>query len=310
MSGVYDDYTTSADQQQQLVDEASYLQISPANAQKHKPTARPTLRARQPAGPLPTVPKDPEPDSSDDDDDEDNQLGDEGLYDPRTMLGLSQDAPSDDGDDSSDNEAQLETADALYDPRTLAGLQTAPTAAEKSEPVPPPAPRRRSQDPNSIKRPLPNIPGPRSSKSQPLPPTPGQAAPSSSTSSSRDAELPPPPPARPSLRRKQRSSDQLDPAAKTPGFVGPVNRSQAETILARYPPGAYLVRTSKAVDGYVISVNTTPGRHVHVKATRTQDGGVRTTDQAFANLTALIAFYKDNTIHSGMPLGSPVQTQL
>ena len=27
MSGVYDDYTTSADQQQQLVDEASYLQV-------------------------------------------------------------------------------------------------------------------------------------------------------------------------------------------------------------------------------------------------------------------------------------------
>ncbi|EGD73951.1 hypothetical protein PTSG_05646 [Salpingoeca rosetta] len=250
------------------------------------------------------------------------------------MLGLAPEPDgNDDNDEDHDSEPEIEMDGCLYDPRTMFGLEEAPSKPpqqqRQQQQQQQQQPKQTDTSPHkpTLRRPLPDVPVPaRSSRHMPLPPTPSKSSstPSqpSSARSSTDAG-PPPLPARPSLRRKKAAATTpvaSDDAASLPGFMGAINRDKAEATLRMYPPGAYLIRTSKSVNGYVISANTTPGRHVHVKVTRTRNGGVATlnaflvfntlvqTDQSFPDMPTLVSFYKEHTIHSGIALGVPVQT--
>ncbi|EDQ86302.1 uncharacterized protein MONBRDRAFT_28474 [Monosiga brevicollis MX1] len=112
-------------------------------------------------------------------------------------------------------------------------------------------------------------------------------------------ESSPMPPSRPSL------TPQTAPAPTAPETAtymhGMQSRSEAEARLANNPPGTFLVRETKAVDGFVVSVATSPRTFAHVKVTR-RAGSLATTDRVFDDLPELIAFYKQHSIHSGIPL--------
>eukprot|EP00730_Choanoeca_flexa_P000514 TRINITY_DN10228_c0_g1_i6.p1 TRINITY_DN10228_c0_g1~~TRINITY_DN10228_c0_g1_i6.p1 ORF type:complete len:201 (+),score=22.52 TRINITY_DN10228_c0_g1_i6:56-658(+) len=107
-------------------------------------------------------------------------------------------------------------------------------------------------------------------------------------------------PSRPSLRTPDTTAiDRSKQYAH-----GSINRKDAEARLEGKPSGTFLVRESPSVDGFVISVCTSPGKYAHVKVTR-RDDGLATSDRVFRTLPDLIAFYQQHSIHSGFPLTAP-----
>ena len=100
------------------------------------------------------------------------------------------------------------------------------------------------------------------------------------------------------------------------------------------PHGAFLLRQSGAVDGYVVSLSVPGQKFAHVKVTRS-DGGLKTvrvpaasgvrfdhcrlnlntappphpspqTDCFFPDLDSLVKFYRQHSIHSGVPLSGGI----
>eukprot|EP00045_Choanoeca_perplexa_P000355 m.13900 g.13900 ORF g.13900 m.13900 type:complete len:242 (-) comp10238_c0_seq1:163-888(-) len=109
-------------------------------------------------------------------------------------------------------------------------------------------------------------------------------------------------PSRPSLRHQPPKPGDID--RSRPYAHGSINRADAEKRLSGKPSGTFLVRESPSVDGFVVSVCTTPGKYAHVKVTR-RDNSLATSDRTFPNIAELITFYQQHSIHSGHPLTTP-----